>query len=77
MIISPADGLVTSVAEVESPIEAGKMVTRVSVFLSILNVHVNRAPVSGSVKLVEHRPGRFLLHVQMALQVRMKELGQS
>ncbi|UQD54710.1 phosphatidylserine decarboxylase [Anaplasma phagocytophilum] len=59
LIISPADGLVTSVAEVESPIEAGKMVTRVSVFLSVLNVHVNRAPVSGSVKLVEHRPGRF------------------
>ena len=59
LIVSPSDGLVTSVSEVESPIEEGKKMIRVSIFLGLLDVHVNRVPVSGIVKSVEHRPGRF------------------
>ncbi|MGN7661051.1 MAG: phosphatidylserine decarboxylase [Anaplasma sp.] len=59
LVVSPADGVVTSIMEAESPLEDGKTVTRVSVFLSLLDVHVNRVPVSGVVKLVEHRPGSF------------------
>ena len=59
LIVSPADGVVTSISEVESPIGQGTMVTRVGIFLSVLDVHVNRVPVSGVVKSVEYRPGKF------------------
>ncbi|WP_396124682.1 phosphatidylserine decarboxylase [Anaplasma capra] len=59
LVVSPADGVVTSIAEVESPVEDGKTVTRISVFLSLFDVHVNRVPVSGVVRFVEHRPGSF------------------
>ncbi|MDB1135619.1 phosphatidylserine decarboxylase [Candidatus Anaplasma sp. TIGMIC] len=59
LVVSPADGVVTSIAEVESPVEDGKTVRRISIYLSVLDVHVNRIPVSGVVKSVEHRAGKF------------------
>lgn len=59
LIISPADGVVTSITEVESPIDEGTVVNRVGIFLSVLDVHVNRVPVAGVVKSVQHRPGKF------------------
>lgn len=59
LIVSPADGVVTSITEVESPVNKDLMVTRVGVFLSVIDVHVNRAPVAGTVKSVEYRPGKF------------------
>ncbi|AXW83957.1 phosphatidylserine decarboxylase [Anaplasma marginale] len=59
LVASPADGVVTSIVEVESPLNDGKTVTRISIFLSLFDVHVNRVPVSGVVKSVEHRPGSF------------------
>jgi phosphatidylserine decarboxylase len=52
--VSPADGKVLLVRS-EGP------VTRVSVFMNIFDVHVNRAPVSGRITEVEYRPGRFLV----------------
>lgn len=58
IIVSPADGKIISIGEaVESPLaQPGQ---RVSIFMSPLNVHVNRSPFSGVVKRVEHRLGRF------------------
>ncbi len=60
-VISPADGKVVYCGEVPpgrySP-EAGKMV---SVFMSVFDVHVNRAPVSGKVSSVRYHPGKFLV----------------
>jgi phosphatidylserine decarboxylase len=56
-IVSPADGVVTQAEWIETA--AGSRL-RISVFLSIFDVHVNRAPVSGTVKVVEYREGRFL-----------------
>jgi phosphatidylserine decarboxylase len=56
-VVSPADGRVTVVAE-ES--YEGRPGWRISIFLSVFNVHVQRAPVAGTVAQLEYRPGRFL-----------------
>lgn len=57
-VLAPADGRVMAVGELTDP-WVGQAV-RVSIFLSPLDVHVNRAPVGGIVKNVEYVPGRFL-----------------
>jgi phosphatidylserine decarboxylase len=56
-IVSPADGVVTEADWIETA--AGSRL-RLSIFLNVFDVHVNRAPVAGTVKLVEHREGEFL-----------------
>jgi phosphatidylserine decarboxylase len=53
-IVSPADGKIVGLAR-----EGGS--TRISIFLSVFDVHVNRAPVSGRIERCDYRPGRFLL----------------
>jgi len=58
-VLSPADGRVLFVGEVDEPRFVKGRARRVGVFLSLLDVHVNRSPVSGTVELVEHRPGAF------------------
>ncbi|MFC5995431.1 phosphatidylserine decarboxylase [Pseudonocardia hispaniensis] len=63
VVLAPADGTVATVAEVLPPPELGlpRVPTpRVSVFLSLLDVHVQRIPVDGRVRAVEYRPGAFL-----------------
>ncbi|MGO9604927.1 MAG: phosphatidylserine decarboxylase [Candidatus Binataceae bacterium] len=59
VVISGADGKVTDLSEVEMPGAPGAKYRRVSVFMSPLNVHVNRAPVGGEVTRVEHTAGEF------------------
>ncbi len=62
-LVSPADGVVTRVDYgVEAPKETeikGK-VNKISVFLNVFNVHVNRVPISGKIKKVEYSKGNFL-----------------
>ncbi len=58
-IVAPADGKVLSIDEVDENDFMGGRCKRVSVFLSILDVHINRAPVGGTVGMVRHKPGRF------------------
>lgn len=60
VVISAADGKVTGVSECTLPDDRETVYHRVSVFMSPLNVHVNRAPVGGEVAMVEHTPGDFL-----------------
>lgn len=62
LVVSPADGLVCLVDTAPLPAELGRTaepVLRISVFLSLLDAHVQRIPVGGEVLAVEHRPGRF------------------
>ena len=56
-IVSPADGLITDAEWIETT-EGSRL--RLSIFLNVFDVHVNRSPVSGTVKLVEFRKGEFL-----------------
>lgn len=56
-IVSPADGLVTEAEWIEMP-NGSRL--RLSIFLNVFDVHVNRSPVSGVVKLYEFRKGRFM-----------------
>lgn len=58
-VVSPADGTVIGIDEVEEPLFLQGRARRVSIFLSIFNVHVNRVPVEGTVKLVQYHRGRF------------------
>ncbi|NMI01818.1 phosphatidylserine decarboxylase [Pseudonocardia acidicola] len=63
VVLSPADGTVATVSEVLPPPELDLPrvpVPRVSVFLSVLDVHVQRIPADGRVLAVEYRAGRFL-----------------
>ncbi|MGW4100005.1 phosphatidylserine decarboxylase [Mycobacterium sp. NPDC004974] len=62
VVVAPADGLVCLVEEAAPPSELGLPDTprpRISIFLSVLDAHVQRAPIGGDVVAVQHRPGRF------------------
>ncbi|MGC8559533.1 MAG: phosphatidylserine decarboxylase [Phycisphaerae bacterium] len=59
VMVSPADGVVTEIAVVESKRLSGD-VLRVSIFLSVLDVHLNRSPCRGTVHSVNFEAGRFL-----------------
>src|SRR5690242_7875348 len=56
LIVAPADGKVTDVSSLTVD---GKTRHRISIFLNVFNVHVNRTPIAGVVREVEYRRGRF------------------
>jgi len=61
-VLSPADGVISAVQPVSPPaeLELGQApLTRVSVFMNVFNVHVNRSPSDGRVAAIAYRPGRF------------------
>jgi len=67
LIVAPADGLITMIARVPPPAElrgaeglADGDYTRVSIFMSVFDVHINRAPISGRVKRIAYVPGKFV-----------------
>jgi len=63
LVISPADGRISFVGEVVPPPELGlgaEKRLRISVFMNVFNCHVNRFPMSGKVKSVIYRPGKFI-----------------
>jgi phosphatidylserine decarboxylase len=56
-VVSPGDGKVTDV----SPVTLGdKKLTRISIFLSVFNVHVNRSPIAGTIREIRYQRGKFL-----------------
>jgi phosphatidylserine decarboxylase len=56
LIVSPADGKITDI----SPVEVmGRRMQRISMFLNVFDVHVNRSPISGVIRAVEYRKGKF------------------
>ncbi|HEY0112907.1 MAG TPA: phosphatidylserine decarboxylase [Allosphingosinicella sp.] len=67
LIVAPADGMVTMIANVPPPAElqgedglGAEPVTRVSIFMSVFDVHINRTPIAGEIKRVVYIPGKFL-----------------
>lgn len=56
-VVAPADGRVVVVTDEENAGQPGK---RISIFLAIWNVHVNRSPAAGTITKIEYRPGKFL-----------------
>ncbi len=62
VILSPADGKIVTVGPATAPDELGLAdvpLTKVSIFMNVFNVHVNRVPADGTVSRVHYRPGRF------------------
>ncbi len=62
VVVSPADGIVSLIEPAVPPAELGMpdvALTRVSVFMSVFNCHVNRVPVTGEIAAIAYRPGKF------------------
>lgn len=64
LIVSPADGIVSKIETAKFPSELGldseAEVTRVTIFLNIFNVHIQRSPIAGEISQVNYHPGKFL-----------------
>jgi len=61
LFVSPADGKVISIVQVDEPMYLHGTVTRISIFMNVVNVHVNRYPVSGEIEIVHYNPGEFMV----------------
>lgn len=62
LVVSPADGVVQLIQPAAPPPElemGGEPLTRISIFMNVFNVHVNRAPVDGRIEKLAYRPGKF------------------
>jgi phosphatidylserine decarboxylase len=59
-VLSPAQGHVVAVVDMDEPGYLREPATRVSIFLSVFDVHVNRYPVNGTVEVVRYNPGKFM-----------------
>lgn len=60
LIVSPADGKIVSIVSLKPDSNSGTATTRVSIFLSPLDVHINRIPVTGNVQEVTYQRGKFM-----------------
>jgi phosphatidylserine decarboxylase len=60
LVISPADGRVIRIEETTSDEQPGRIFLKISIFMNVFNVHVNRIPCSGEVRFVRYREGKFL-----------------
>lgn len=60
LVLAPADGRVVSVIPIDEPDFVGGATTRVSIFMNVFSVHVNRYPASGIVRFRQYTPGRFV-----------------
>lgn len=63
LIVSPADGIVQLITDAVPPKEAGlgnEMRTRISIFMNVFNVHINRMPIDGTVEKIHYYKGRFV-----------------
>ena len=62
-LLSPADGVVSQIIQTHGPSELGlenKKFTRVSIFMNVLNCHVNRVPSSGKITKIYYKPGKYV-----------------
>ena len=62
-LLSPADGVISQITEVNGPIELGlenKKFTRISIFMNVFDCHVNRIPSSGKIDKIFYKPGKYI-----------------
>src|SRR6201985_544066 len=63
IVVAPADGRISMISHAVPPAELGlgdKALPRVSIFMSVFNCHVNRAPIAGKIERIAYRPGAFI-----------------
>lgn len=63
IVVSPADGVVSEITRIVPPAELNlgtEPLTRISIFLNVFNVHINRVPIAGTITTLEYKPGKFL-----------------
>jgi phosphatidylserine decarboxylase len=72
LVICPADGTIVDIVDVDEPDFIKGRATRISIFMSPANVHVNRSPVSGVVRYIHYNPGEF----QLAWREKASELNE-
>jgi phosphatidylserine decarboxylase len=77
LVIAPADGKVVQITEVDEPAFLKEKAIRISIFMNVFNVHVNRYPVSGVVRYLYHNPGKFLnaAHEKASLENEQSSVG--
>lgn len=77
VVIAPADGKVVLISDVDEPTFMGGRARRVSIFMNVFNVHVNRYPVSGVVQHVDYKRGKFVNAVgeQASLENEQRSVG--
>ncbi len=77
LVISPADGRVVMIAEVDEPAYLAERATRISIFMNVFNVHVNRYPVSGTVCYLHYNKGKFInaAHEKASLENEQMSVG--
>lgn len=59
-IVAPADGRIVEIKQIAEPLYLQGETTRVAIFLSVFDVHVQRMPIAGEIKFVHYTPGKFL-----------------
>jgi phosphatidylserine decarboxylase len=60
LVVSPADGRVIRIEETSSDEQPGRTFQKISIFMNVFNVHVNRIPCSGEIRSIRYREGKFL-----------------
>ncbi|MFA6424978.1 MAG: phosphatidylserine decarboxylase family protein [Phycisphaerae bacterium] len=60
LLLSPADGTVSDIEEVDEPHFIGGKAKRIGIFLSVFNVHINRTPCKVRIESITYRPGKFI-----------------
>ncbi len=60
VLLSPADGVVIDIREIEEPLYIKGQCKRISIFMSVFNVHVNRSPADGSIEFMHYNRGAFI-----------------
>ncbi|HET7586209.1 MAG TPA: phosphatidylserine decarboxylase family protein [Gemmatimonadaceae bacterium] len=77
LVVAPADGRIVMITEVDEPAFVGARAVRVSIFMNIFNVHVNRYPVSGTVAYLHYNAGKFLnaAHEKASLENEQMSVG--
>ena len=77
LVSAPADGKVVMITEVEEPAFIQGRSTRISIFMNVFNVHVNRYPVNGTVAYVHYNKGKFInaAHAKASLENEQLSVG--